>query len=505
MAVPFDEIPANVLVPLFYGEVKPAQHPFNETLKLLLVGHKNAANGNATVDTPYILSGSLAQQLFGRGSMLHSMYQLARDNAPFIEIWGMATTPSAGGVAATGTITISTAPSATKSGMLSILIAGRRVEVPARPTDTQAQVAARLKNKITAQGALPVTAALNASDDTVIDLTCKWVGASGNDININRKYWGRDNRTAVQLTTIAQLSGGIGNAGITPALGALGDQKFDVFAIGHQMVTTQLNSLDDFLDGSSGRWSPFQQLYGHAFGAFRKGYSDMITLADARNGPHVSLIPMSLSPGVPWDWSATWAAKATQHWAAPPDISRPLHSLHLKGLLPPADMADWFDQQERQALLESGACAWVADDDRKIRINRTVTSYKTNVWGDPDASWRDANTMFQAMYFVRRMRAAITGAFPRAALTTEDTNIPGFASPGKIRDVLIHEYKALERSGLVEKSDLFAEALIVERDEVDANRVNVLMRPDVVNQLRIVAALVETHLELTADKIALNL
>ena len=90
----------------------------------------------------------------------------------------------------------------------------------------------------------------------------------------------------------------------------------------------------------------------------------------------------------------------------------------------------------------------------------------------------------------------MTGTFPRAALTDDDVAIPGFASPGKIRDLIIHEYKRLVALGLVENADLFEQGLIVERNAVDANRVDVFMRPDVVNQLRVIATLVETHLQL---------
>lgn len=43
---------------------------------------------------------------------------------------------------------------------------------------------------------------------------------------------------------------------------------------------------------------------------------------------------------------------------------------------------------------------------------------------------------------------------------------------------------------------VWAQDIIVERDEFDANRVNVFMRPDFANQLRIVAALVEENLHL---------
>ena len=43
--------------------------------------------------------------------------------------------------------------------------------------------------------------------------------------------------------------------------------------------------------------------------------------------------------------------------------------------------------------------------------------------------------------------------------------------------------------------DLFKRFLIVERDQTDPNRVNVLLPPDLVNQLRIFAMLVEFRLQ----------
>lgn len=135
------------------------------------------------------------------------------------------------------------------------------------------------------------------------------------------------------------------------------------------------------------------------------------------------------------------------------------------------------------------------DEDRTVRIERLVTTRRVNAWGDQESGWRDAITMFQTQFFIRFMRSQITGNFPRAALTSEETGIPGFASPGAIADLLVHAYKFLERQGLVEKTELFADLLIVERNAFDANRVDVLMRPDLVNQLVIVAAIVETNLE----------
>jgi phage tail sheath gpL-like len=49
--------------------------------------------------------------------------------------------------------------------------------------------------------------------------------------------------------------------------------------------------------------------------------------------------------------------------------------------------------------------------------------------------------------------------------------------------------------GVVENMEAFKQYLIVERDPNDPNRINVLLPPDLINQLRIFAMLVEFRLQ----------
>ena len=67
-------------------------------------------------------------------------------------------------------------------------------------------------------------------------------------------------------------------------------------------------------------------------------------------------------------------------------------------------------------------------------------------------------------------------------------------TPSIIRSELIAEYQELEDQALVEDLDAFKEALVVERDANDPNRVNVLLPPNLVNQLRIFAVLAQFRL-----------
>lgn len=502
MPVQFEEIPSNALVPLFYADVVPAQSPVQEALTVLLIGCQSysfVGSSAHPADTPYLLSESIVKLQFGNGSMLHWMYRLARANAPFAEIWGVATNQVGGGAArAAGSIQVTTSP-AGKTGQIRLLIAGKALSIPVRPSDTSAVLATRIAatiNRASADGALlPVIAAVNASDDTLVSITARFFGSSAHDIRISKRHFGQADADLGSLVTVVGLSGGVNDGSLAAVLAALGGKEFDIISYGLVVNSTPLNAFDDYFGPTSGTWSPHQQTYGHAFLAYHGDFSGAVTLVDPRNGPHVTVMGTMVSSSPMWEWSAAIAARAAQHWAAPPEISRPLHGLELVGILPAISSTYWPDRTERQTLLEAGVSTYTIDPDFTVRIERLRTTYKTNVWGDPDGSWRDAVTMFQAQYLVRYLRAAITGAFPRAALTSRESGINGFASPGEIKDVIVHAYKTLEGQGLVENSVLFSQALVVERSATDPNRVDILARADLVNQLRVVAALVETNLQ----------
>lgn len=494
--IAFDTIPSNLNRPLFHAEIRGAQTPYAAGLKMMLVGHKAAANTVGLAHRPYRLSGEEAVRLFGRGSMLEAMYRAARRQSPSIEIWGVAVAPDAGAVTSQGAIEVTTTPNLT--GTLTVWIAAYPVSVPVRSGDTKAALAGRLRTAISAATHLPVLAALDGVNTAKIVLSAKWAGASGNQINIERMIHGSDPRLA-QFLTVTAMANGAGNATLTDGLAAIDERAFDVLAIGNQAEAAQVAELDDYFNRDSGRWSPSKQSYGHAFCAYEASYANLITYGAARNGPHVTVMGLYNTPTPQWEWAAAVGARATLHWAEPPELSRPLQSLELHGVVAARDPGDRFSDEERSALIDAGLSTCIVDADGTVRIERLVTCYKTNAWGDPDRSWRDPRTMFQSMYLVRSFRAKIQGLYPRAALTDEDSGIPGFVSPEQIKDCIISEYRRLQGVGLVENTEIFADALIVERNATDPDRVDAFVKADMVNAFGALAALIETNL--TSDTI----
>jgi phage tail sheath gpL-like len=225
MPIPFEEIPSNVLAPLFYAEVKGAQTPYNANLRLLLVGHRNEddtpAEGSGEDNTPYLLSDFAAKTLFGPGSMLHAMYDFARKNAPFAEIWGVAAAPDEDGERAVGSLTVKRDPDRGEGAYF--LIAGQPVEVIARAEDTAAGFAIKTRDAINRRTSLPVRARIDDVDNTKVNVTVKWRGFSGNDVDISINYYGRENYASKRLYTVTQPTGGTAVPGLTAALASIGD------------------------------------------------------------------------------------------------------------------------------------------------------------------------------------------------------------------------------------------------------------------------------------------
>lgn len=494
MPVAFDTIPSNAGVPLFWPEIRPAQAPFTSTLRMLLIGRSEELSTGPTEEA-IIISDQIQADLWGPGSMISHMFETARLNGgPWIEIHAIALPKDASFVAATATIKV-TAPPA-RDGVYSLLIGGRGLSVVGRKGQTAADVALNIKKAINTQPRFAFKAAIDGTNAGWVILTCKWKGGSGNDIIIVQDYYGRGPSSL--SVTVIQPAGGVGEPSIANVFANIHGRTFDVMVPAGYAGQSKLDAYAAEMDGVTGRWSPGQQLYGHIFvGLKTASLASATTLGDANQDPHLTIIPEVGSPTPPWEWAAAWAAHATFHWQAPPELSRPLQTLILKNVLLPKDQLNWWSLTEQQALVNYGMSCWAPATNHNPMIMRTMTLRKDNAWGSPDPSWADAKTMFQAMYFARFMKAVITGQYPRAAFTTEPLNITGFASPLQIRITILQAYLFLQRQGLVENYDLFALALVVEKNEFNPDRCDVYMRIDVVNSLTIVAAAIETNLELS--------
>ena len=127
-----------------------------------------------------------------------------------------------------------------------------------------------------------------------------------------------------------------------------------------------------------------------------------------------------------------------------------------------------------------------------LQIERAITTYQKNTFAQNDVSYLDSETLHTAAYVLRYLSQAITSKYARHKLANDGTRYGAgnaVVTPSVIRSELLAAYATLESLGIVENREAFQDHLIVERDTLNPNRLNVLFPPDYVNQLRVFAVL----------------
>ena len=493
MAISFNSISANVRVPLFYAEMDNSQaNQFSEQKRALLIGQK-LASGSALANTPYLVSSvDMAKGYFGIGSMLARMVEKYRKQDGFGEIWCIAVADAAAGVAASGSVTV--AGTATAAGTIALYVAGQRVLVGVSASDAAATIAAGIAEAINAATDLPVTATVAGA---VVTVTCRWKGATGNDITLLDSRLGQAGGEALSgglaLSYVAMANGAT-NPLLDESIAAMGDDEYD-YLIHPYTDTTSLDAIDAELNDSTGRWAYNRQVYGHAYTAKRGTLAALVAHGLLRNSQHQTTAAIDADcPNPCWEYAAAYGGANAVCLNV--DVARPTQTTPLYGLLAPRQ-GQRFLLTERQSLLNYGiATSYVSGG--YLRVERAITNYRTNAFGQADTSYLDSETMHTSSTVIRRLRSRITSKYPRHKLANDGTRFgagQAVVTPSVIRGELAAAYSEMELLGLVENADLFAKYLIVERDTDNPNRLNVLFPPDYVNQLRVFALLNQFRLQ----------
>ncbi|SSW66606.1 hypothetical protein AVE30378_02145 [Achromobacter veterisilvae] len=497
MSIQFPNIPQNLRVPLFYADLDPSRANTGQFNQRALIIGQVTDSGTAVVNKPVISQGAIeAKTMGGQGSMLAIMTAAYRARDSFGEVWYLPLADDENGVAATGAITFTA--SATATGVLSLYIAAFAgspiVSLVCTPTMTTAQLATALVAQINSLPDLPVTAAVDAEVTSKVNITAKNKGLAGNDIDLRLNYYGASNGETLPpglAATVAPMSGGLLNPSLVTALANLGDMTFDFIAMPYTDATS-LNAVKSLLSTVTGRWSWSKQLYGHAYGAYRGTLGECQTFGATRNDEHMSIMGFNDSPTPAWVMAADITAAAAVSCRADP--AQPMQTVALACFLPPPVEAR-FELTDRNTLLWTGISTFTVADDGTVALENLVTTYQVNAFGQPDNSYLEVETMNTLMAVLRRLKIVVTSKYARKKLASNGTRpAPGsnIVTPNTIRADLIADYQAMQDdSGWVQGADVFAKGLIVEQNQSNPNRVDVLYPAVLINQLRIFALLMQ--------------
>ncbi|MBH2890585.1 phage tail sheath subtilisin-like domain-containing protein [Serratia marcescens] len=491
MTVPFTRIPSNQRAPFFYAEFDNSMaNTATAVQRTLLIGQM-LSTATATPGIPQkVSSESAVAGICGNGSMLHNMMAAYLANDISAEVWILPLSDgTTGTAAATGKLQVLTAAATT--GVLSLYIAGMRVQLTVVSTDDKVAVAAAIAAAINGQSKLPVTAVVDTTATDTVNLTAKNKGAHGNSIDIRLNYQGaaggEETPQSMELK-VTPMAGGAGAPSLTDPLGNLQDRAFD-FIVNPYTDTTSLDAVKEFLSDATGRWSYAQQLYGHSFGALAGTYGSLSAAGEARNNQHETLLGINGSPTPAYLWAAALTGAIAPSLRNDP--GRPTQTLTISGVLAPP-LESRFMLTERNNLLYSGISTFTVADDGSVQVEKTITTYQKNKFGDADDSYLNIETLYLLMFVTRFLRTQITSKFGRMKLANDGTRFaPGSAivTPNVIRAELIAQYRTLEYNGYVQDAAAFAQTLLVERNSSNTKRIDVLWTGTLIDQLEIFALL----------------
>jgi phage tail sheath gpL-like len=483
MAISFNQIPSSARTPAVFVEfdaTRAQQSPSARRFHAAIIGQRLTSVGTVLelVPTQFTRDEQVAAA-FGFGSQIHMMAraffaQTPNADATFIAI----DDPS--GDAAEGTVTF--AVSSPTAGTIAVYVAGRRYTITSATTSTAATLATALAAAINADALKAVTAAA-VSD--VVTLTARHVGVAAGAFDVRHSHAVDESLPAGVTCTIVAMADGTGDVVLADALAVLpADEQFHVFAQPY-IDSTSLTALETEL---ADRFGPERMIGGIAFAATNGNLSTATSLGNSRNSPHSSISSIYGSPTPIWEVAAAIAGQAAKSAAIDPAL--PLQTLELVGVMAPKASLR-FSREERDSLLHDGIATTRATVSGGLMIDRQITTYQLSPAGAADIAYLDVTTPFTLDLLRYELRTLFATRYARYKLANDGNRIGAgqkVMTPKLARAELLALARSWETRGLIENLDDFKELLVVERNESDANRLDMYIPPDLVNGLVVIAA-----------------
>lgn len=429
MSISFNTVPANAAASaVFIESENVASSSGNKTIpqKVLLVGTFNAAFKPEPGVVKQIVTLNQARSLYGRGSLIASMAEAFFTNNSGTELYALPLS-DADGTAASGTISVQDA--VTKSGTLSLYIAGHQVKVSASKGMSASELAAAIQKAVAANQDLPVTAVLEenpakkgetAPEPTTVKLTAKFKGSAGN-FSIARDIVDGDESLEPSgcTVTVSGMAGGSGCPDVAKALSVLRDTFYTLIVL----PWNDLDSLRSAASAGDTRASASVKKPVVTIAGFNGSYDADMALVSSLNSPWVSVIPVIASPSPCYEIAAAAAGKIAQSNDAEP--GRPCKTLQLAGIR--AGAGDNLLYAEKDALVKAGGSYTTRSVGGAVVLGDLVTTYKKN-----SLDVEDAATSFRYVSTINKMQAKIysldnlflSSPFDRAVIIDDESSSP---------------------------------------------------------------------------------
>lgn len=476
MTISFENFPITLRTPGVHVEFDPSRAVQGLDVvpyRVLLMGV--FAAGTAVEAVPVLLTNQAQAELtFGPGGQLTRMYRAFRDNNRFTEVWAV-------GWDSTGTAAIieaTFAGAATAAGTVFLYIDGKRIAVNIDDLATPTEVAAACVVAINADTTLPVTAANTAG---ALEITVKWAGIDGDEIPLRINYHqGEVLPAGITVGAFSVTTPGAGAYTVSTLLAGLGETQYHLIGYPHR-DPTEVAALEAELED---RWGPIRQNDGQVIAATPEDITDSVTLGSARNSEQSTIVN-----GYKVEAHAATLVGAVLGQVAEKgneDPARPFQTLGLVGILPPR-REDRPTLAELDTLLHNGISTLQADEAGVMRIQRLITTYQTDAASNPDTAYLNLNTKLTLSLLRAQFISRFSSKYGRHKLAGNDAPIgsgQAIVNPNLMKAEAISIFRDWEAAGYVEDVSQFKDDLLVERNATNPDRLDFLLPPNLVNQLR---------------------
>lgn len=473
------QIPSSLLVPGFYTQFDNSAAASSGAMpwKVLIIASM-LDGGSAEENVPVqVASADVADELFGAGSQAALMTKAFRKNSQFMDLW---VAPVADGTTkATKEVTF--AGTTTAKGTLHLYVGGKEINLSIDSGKTATEVASDVAVAITSE--FPVTAIAAAG---VVTFTAKNGGTAGNSIDVRVNYAsGQVLPAGLTCSGTGYLAGGDGDPSIATVIENIASQTYNIIVAGFADSST-LSALKTELDT---RMTATVQRGGVA--VFGDNSASASSKVSGLNSEVLVSLPLPKSPTPAFEIAAAGAAVIADSAAVDPAM--PLGNIAIKGVLAP-ELKDRASINSENLLLQAGGSLLNSIDSGDVYLRQTVTTYKTNSAGAADDSYKQLETLL-TLFFIRwDWNNYMATKYPRAKLARDDYQ-PGpgqvVITPKKGRAEALSRFEYWMSIGVAQDQAAFNEALVVEINAQNPNRLDFLLPVPLMRQLFTTASLLQ--------------
>jgi len=412
-----------------------------------------------------IFSDTASDTLFGAGSevalMARKALAQALDMGLAPEIWAVGVAEPSGGTAAIHKITVASGTAAAGSDIV-FKVGETTFRASVSSGDDQDAAALAIKAALDeSPELLPVSIAIDGVNANEVNLTFKYKGENGNDLNIAISDVGLSGLGV----TASRPTDGVGVSTITTALANALAKDFETVAIGNHKAA----DITAIATHMASAWAPAEKRWRFAIIGENGTLSTANTLSAAADSEKDVVVSYENSPSLPGQIAAATAVAISAREL--PNYNFDYHDLLLA--IPPE--ASIYTAAEIESALAAGTTPLIANDARtSTQIVRLITT-KTTENSAPFERLKDLATIRGMVFVARQIDTDFSVQFRAVNKSARVLK--------RMRSRAYDKLKVMERLGITQNVDVHFPQLLVESDEVVPTRAVVSIPESIVPNL----------------------